>query len=278
LKNLVNKIHQNAQRERDRIGFIATMYANNKFNKKAIDALAEANKAAAKQAGKEIPEDNVSAEYNINGNKSEVILKGITMKDIPVFESITGRKITNNNGVFSMKFPFIGPLYYNSRHQNIDYDFTNLAMAVRASGFSKITMRINYPADEKYAEELGRRQYEAAVKAGFDPNDMGDKDKKAAITIVVNGKEMKAEELFKGHEARLGAIKGVYAKESVIRTKEYNSTSPARHEEFKEFKTAVKNKLEELKQEDLNKANPVVDEKSEKDEQNLDENVSKNEF
>ncbi|WP_419419113.1 hypothetical protein ACNVED_11230 [Legionella sp. D16C41] len=176
----VKDLHELERKENDRIAYFAAMY-NNKQSakmKKAIDDWYEANKG---------PNAPNGASLSINFDKNLAKFKGLKPSNLDLIETITGRKITytkeknkdgKEEGVFTMQLPRFDPTYYYSRSQQIEYDLVSMAQAIRADGNDKITLNIDY-RDEKYALELARKAYEAALKAGFAPED---------IAITVNNK------------------------------------------------------------------------------------------
>ncbi|STX29595.1 coiled coil domain protein [Legionella beliardensis] len=194
----VKQFFDMAEKEYQRISYFAALYHNAKSRdmKLAIDAWYDANHKDTGQAS--------SASVNYNPDKGLATFKGLKFKDLETIQTITGRKVvyTQEDGkdVFTVTLPKIGLFYYNSRHQNLDYDLTSLAQSVRAAGHDTITFNLEYrpsstdPKDQEYARELGRKAYEAALRSGFDPNDPKSKEKN--IVIKVNGKAIEINELF----------------------------------------------------------------------------------
>lgn len=223
-----NSLYQRAEDERRRIAFLATMYESNIHNRNQIDNLSsEKNKRASP----------VGISFNMIDNQSYALFENIRVQDIPTYESITGQIMQQRTEkrkdaktgeetafqVFEMKLPNWGistrGLYYQSRHDNILYDATNIASAVRACGHDSITMSVQHEGkktgkknqpDTEHAMKLGRKAYEAAQRAGFPPE---------KITIKVNGQTKTEAELFHDHPKKLDEIRARYASDTTIREK-----------------------------------------------------------
>ncbi|MDI9819404.1 MULTISPECIES: hypothetical protein [unclassified Legionella] len=187
-------IHRAAQRERDRITYLAAMYEHNKDMRAAIER--EARKHPADPAP--------SIQYNMD--KGKISLRNVKVENLDTIQTITGMKVNYSDGEFSIgssRIEFLKSFF--SRHKRMEYQAQSLAEAVRACGHDSIEMKANHDHDPKKAEEAGRVMYEAAINAGFDPK---------KITIIVNGKQMSDKydpktgevttpgELFKGESAR----------------------------------------------------------------------------
>lgn len=199
----IKDMHNIIQRERDRIAYIAAMRTlkGKEFDKfqEAINRLAEANRTTP--AGP-------AQISTTNPKEGEFSLRGVDIKDLDILQTITGRPIAKNaDGSMSVTLPrwSIDP-YYNSRHQNVDYDFQSLAEAVRACGHDSVTIDIT-EGNEKDADEYARRMYEACINAGFPPEN---------IKVNVNGVERKLTDTIKdGNEKVHGLFAGLperYAK------------------------------------------------------------------
>jgi len=196
----VTNLHKSAQEQRDRIPYLGTMYDHpmSQAMRAEIDRVALLNKKE---------DSGLQVEVNVSPT-GKTILKGVDVKHLQFLQTITGRHIRNNNGVMEMQLPpFYDIGYYYGRHDNISYDLTSLAAGMRACGYTKITMTVtHYNADT--AQEMGRKAYEACLRAGFDHTDA------ANITINVNGEDVKLKELFKNDPARKQA-----AEEAAIQAK-----------------------------------------------------------
>ncbi|MDP1602398.1 MAG: hypothetical protein Q8M03_03950 [Legionella sp.] len=250
----VIKLHRLAQSERDRIALLDIFYKQSKFNQ------AQINKAAEEYRQKNgLPEEDTTVQIGYNPKEGKGTFKGIKPSDLQMIQTITGRKMQydKSSNSFSMTLPKFGLLYYNRPNQQIDYDFTTMAAAVRACGSDTIIMSINYDGDLKadhpngekhsaYAMELGRKQFEAAVKAGFnpkitpDPENPNDPTKATCdIVIKVNGKAVDIKTLF-GHEgSRLQAAQDSYTKEQAQRAA-YTKNPPNIKVETAKYREQVK--------------------------------------
>ena len=255
----ITNLHNCAQSNRDRISYLAIMYENNAFMKKEIDRLARENQE--KNPGIENENPVIALGSSKNGIPI-ALLQGIKVTDMPIIESITGRKIhyDKDSNTFSMELPNVGLFYYNSFNQSVDDDLRSLAQAIRACGYQKITMTVDY-ADEKYAMEIGRKQFEACARTGFDPNpDPNDKDKKVKnITIMVNGKEVSAKDLFKDEPKRLAVIRDTYQKDNEVRASYKDNTFDSKTD-GQNFKKAVTKERERQQAGDAGKFKKAGDE------------------
>ncbi|WP_131782297.1 hypothetical protein [Legionella gresilensis] len=160
------------------------------------------------------------AVISMDGNTGRTKFKGINFKDIEDLQTVTGLDVKHaDDGGFSMEFP---RFRFNSTAAL--YDLTSIAQMVRASGAEKITMKVTHDDPEK-AMELGRKAYEGALLAGFDPNT----DKEKNIAIEVNGKIVKVDELFAKHPHRRKLIE----EKAADMKKQTESFSPALQEQQK---------------------------------------------
>jgi hypothetical protein len=216
LETDIVKLHQDAQNERDRIFFFGQLYKN-KANKEMIDRLAARHGA----------QEPVSMALTEDGN---AIFKGLTVPELKQIQTNSKNTITmGDDGTFSMSLSWFNflPGYEGSAKA----DFINLAESIRACGHTQITMTVDYPLDPERAMELGRLQYEAAVKAGFDPNQKTDpKDPKAKISnikIIVNGEEKTPDKLFEGQGNRLQLANQQFKNDSEKRKNYLNSPQGA---------------------------------------------------
>lgn len=211
IENEVNTLHANAQKERDRIQYLALMYRNNKdeMDKRAA---ALSHPGAATQT-------SISTEYD--PDKRLGTFKGMHPKDFKTLKSVTGADITQPEpGTFTVNFSKTNNFNFDSIGSlgglttTSKADLVNIAEGVRASGYDQITTNIKFPMDQDRAMELGRQAYEAALIAGFNPvaaEDPKDPTKTIPyITITVNGEEKKPEELFANQQDRLTQAKSKY--------------------------------------------------------------------
>ncbi|HAT6979190.1 TPA: hypothetical protein JAN54_13015 [Legionella pneumophila] len=178
----LTQLHKASASESTEYLFLANLYENNKEMRQTLEKL-----YAKERERKGLPPESTTAHVGISAQKID--LSGIKLKDIPVIKSITGREIHQQpDGSFTINMPMINPFYYQDPRQNVKTDLMLLAQAIKASGYDSIEMNCNFPNSEKVAMERGRQAFAACIESGF-PVDK--------ITINVNGKPMKAEELFK---------------------------------------------------------------------------------
>ncbi len=187
----ITNMHTAAQKERDRVTFLATIYNNNEAMKKKIDELYLAN----------LKKEGAHAEISLGqeGKNFRARFKGIDIKDLPLITTVTGKEIKQSPpGSFYIDLPhrWLFANYYHSSNAKLEADMMTLAAAIRASGHSKITMTVDHK-DPDHALELGRKAYEACLETGFEGKN---------ITIKVNGKQMKPDELFQDCPSRLHEI------------------------------------------------------------------------
>ncbi|KTD65015.1 hypothetical protein [Legionella shakespearei] len=180
----LSKLHGSSAEENKQIAFIAHLARLDDTNRKQIEAIAEEMR---KKKGIENPEHRTGVDVNFDEDKTRIT--GIKISDLPHFKTLTGKTIVQNPpGTFSIEMPRIDPLYYQDPRQKPLADMSQIAMAVKASGYDTITMNVNFKGE--LGMERGRQAYEACINQGFDPD---------KIIIKVNGKEMKPDELFKEH-------------------------------------------------------------------------------
>jgi hypothetical protein len=194
-------LHDHANLEIDRIAFFSRSYNNNKAMREEIERMHQANLESQKDAAP--PQVTLQQQ----GNRGKALFKGLSVKDMKIVETLTGRKINKGeDGTFSMDLPnrIFSPLYYASSEDKMRQDFMGLVGAVRAAGHKGISLDINN-SDPKQAEEMARKAYEACLLTGFDPKD---------IEINVNGVKKGAEkgkslesELFANRPNELQRIK-----------------------------------------------------------------------
>ena len=116
------------------------------------------------------------------------------LKKLKKARTDSGILINNNEGVFSIKLPhrIIGdPRYYLSAKDNIKQDMKCLAAMVHLSGSKTIIMTVRH-ADDKYAQYLARKAYEACRAEGFD-------EKNITIKIAGQQKDISIAQLFSNH-------------------------------------------------------------------------------
>ncbi|TIE05537.1 hypothetical protein DIZ66_13385 [Legionella pneumophila] len=192
----LNQLHKASASESSEYLFLANLYENNKEMRQTLEKL-----YAKERQRKGLPPESTTVQVGISENKID--LNGIKLKDIPVIKSITGREIHQQpDGSFAIQMPMINPFYYQDPRQNVKTDMMLIAQAIKASGYDSIEMNCNFPNSEKVAMERGRQAFAACIEAGF-PVDK--------ITINVNGKPMKADELFKEHPKTYQDVKDIKA-------------------------------------------------------------------
>lgn len=242
----IEALHKAANQRRDEINTLSILYRN-AVNKKIIDELAAKYRAAN-------PENNatsVEKDYE-DFEPGLATFKGVNTSDMSHIKSPSGLDIQydKKNKSYSVSLPKFGFLYYNERNQNIDDDFTASASLVKNDGADAIEMTVDYN-DQDYAMELGRRQYEAACRVGFDPSQIDDpKDPKVKIChikVIVNGKHVPTDELFKGCEHRKNT-----ANETAKNYKPHAIAYDKSSNIHKESDTVLKHDVNEQREERLN--------------------------
>lgn len=178
LNTSVTKFYDVLDQEFDRIALLGDRYERDRQMRAAIDELAKQRKL------NEPRPPGTGATATINVDQAEARLKGIKIQDLDQINTLTGRPLTKNtDGSYSMKLSKDW-IYFDGKarslSKSVEKDLSSLAHTIKATGADTITMEINETNPEK-AKELGKKAYEASVKAGFDPKD---------INIVVNGKSL----------------------------------------------------------------------------------------
>lgn len=187
----LSKLHGSSAEENKQIAFIAHLAKLDDTNRKQIEDI-----AAQMRKTKGIEEPNRRTGVSVNYDEDKAKITGIKISDLPHFKTLTGKTIVQNPpGTFVMEMPRIDPLYYQDPRQKPLADMTHIAQAVKASGYDSITMDVNFKGE--LGMERGRQAYEACVRQGFELD---------KITVKVNGKEMKPDELFKGHSETYGKL------------------------------------------------------------------------
>jgi hypothetical protein len=211
-------LHKAAAAEQSELLFIANLHKNNKEMRQRIIDIAEQKRQKAIQEaiarGETPPPSPPTVTATIGASANGMVLSGITMADIGTIKTLSGKydivPVPGQAGSYTMDMgmTLFNPRYYQDPRQNVLADFTLMAQAVRASGFEKIKLEMDFDPQE-VALERARQAYEAAVNSGFPPQ-KGDKSDKNPdnIVIMVNGKEMRVNEIFKGHEGELQRIHG----------------------------------------------------------------------
>ncbi|MCL9682546.1 hypothetical protein [Legionella maioricensis] len=217
-------LHKAAAAEQSELLFIANLHKNNAEMRQRIIDIAEQKRQKAIQdaiaKGETPPPSPPAVTATIGASANGLVLSGITMADIGTIKTLSGKydivPVPGQAGSYTMDMgssalfgaTLFNPGYYQDPRQNVLADFTLMAQAVRASGYEKIKLEMDFEPEE-VAKERARQAYEAAINTGF-PRQVSPKSDKNPdnIVIMVNGKEMRADELFKGHESELQRIHG----------------------------------------------------------------------
>ncbi len=143
-----------------------------------------------KDAKNDLPE-GAMASMTLSDTNDSALLEGINIDDFKKFYSATGRVIDHNkeDGSFRITLPnhFFRPDYYSDPNNNTKKDIASIVEKIKAQGHTAITISIEHKTPE-HALELARESYEAALEAGFEPQN---------INIHMNGKKMTQDDLFK---------------------------------------------------------------------------------
>ena len=171
-----------------RIAYLAGQYNNHKKMQQDINNKHEENKAKHHPG---------PATVSFQEETNTALFEGVNIDDFKKLYSATGRTITVNkeDGSFTMSLPnhFFRADYYSNPNHNSKRDIASIVEAIRAQGHDSITMNIDQKNPE-HALEFARQAYEACLEAGFEPKN---------INIVMNGKKMTTDELFKDCRERL---------------------------------------------------------------------------
>lgn len=173
----IKEMHLEAQKERDRVSYLANLYNNNKNMQEIISQTAEdlAKKDRAK--------------VTLDPKNKTVIFQGLDVASLPMLQTITGRQITHDkkNNTFTMQLPnrLLSSSYYRGSLNRMRGDMLSIAQAVKACGHEYITMSVQH-TDPEHAKELALEAFMAAREAGYDTS---------KITIEVNGKKTPVGEL-----------------------------------------------------------------------------------
>ncbi|MBI2786507.1 MAG: hypothetical protein HYX60_09500 [Legionella longbeachae] len=124
-------------------------------------------------------------------NTRDGTISTLNPDDLNFIISLTGQKINHDkaNGLWTVNLSnrIASPFYYASFQSCPKTDMLTMAQLVRASGFERITMIVNFD-DESTRKQRAREAYEACLESGFEP----DKIK----LVDGNNKEIKPEEIF----------------------------------------------------------------------------------
>jgi hypothetical protein len=179
-------LHSASAKEMDHLLFVANLYKNNQKMREQFAATVGTRGPVSISIG--------------DKERDKAIISGIKPEDITVIESLTGKQITKkSDDTFSMQFgmKLFHPKYYLDPRNNVEGDLMLMAQAVKACGYSSITMNVNFE-NTTVAQERAKQAYKACIDSGFDPE---------KIAIKVNGKLVKTDELFKDSPRELNALK-----------------------------------------------------------------------
>lgn len=192
----LKKLNDAAAAEINQLLFIANLYKNtgDAVMRQTILSLSAANAAKKQQAG------IANGEVVVQDNAGQMSLHGVTMNDIKTIHSITGKQIVNQNGVYTiqhdMRWWGLAALYYLDPRNNTQHDADLMAAAVKANGFDRIKVEVNYDNPE-VAAQRAKQSYAAAIKAGFAPD---------KIKVIINGSECKPNDIFKDNPEKLATL------------------------------------------------------------------------
>ncbi|MFY7698051.1 MAG: hypothetical protein ACOVQX_04465 [Legionella sp.] len=180
LDESIKNNHREAQKERDRITLLATIYHHNKKMRNKID---------------ELYAQNIHAGINQDATIISDRFKKIKLEAFPKLLTETGRElITNPDGSMSLqiKIGFFSGI--ESTDSKLKNDLMSLALAFKSKGKEEVTLKVDH-ADEKIATKLACELYNACLAVGYD---------ESKIKINVKGKEKKIEEIFSDSNTLLG--------------------------------------------------------------------------
>jgi hypothetical protein len=189
----------------------------------------------------ELSRKSQSSPVEVSIDNETLSLKGIDIDDLQVLRSATGREITNTNGTLSMQIPdhFWSFAYHANSDDKLKLDIMSLVKGIQAKGRDKITFNIS-GMDADNAKECAMKAYEAAIEAGFKPEN---------IVVRIEGQDKKPEDIFSGgNEYRLELAKNTF--------KEYDQSRKERQEKRRatsEHKTeilAIKDAAQKLRPKD----------------------------
>jgi len=231
----LNTLHKACAKESKQLLFVANLHKNNKEMKLIIDELAQAKRSKNPEI--------TTLEVGIH----QISLAGITIDDIAdkhgmsagikSIKSVTGSDIiydpADKSFTLNMSMRIFNPLYYLDWRQNEKADMLLIAQGIRASGFEKIKMSVQFE-DKEVAMAKARQSFAACIETGFPPEN---------ITIDVNGESMKVDDLFKEKPNLLKELQTKSAK--IIEELAQTRTAPATAKNT----AAIKDKLTTIKQE-----------------------------
>ncbi len=165
---------------------------NDEIKKQLNAARAETARLAFVNLLKELGDKEMLKLLNITDNQQGITATAAgdlpnsktIQQNIKQFQTNSGRTITQTeDNSYAMKIPTRNNIFYhNGRQDYLLGDLQTLALAVRASGHSKITMEFN-GTNEKDMELIAQKAYDACIRTGFQGGVNGD------ISFKLNGVE-----------------------------------------------------------------------------------------
>ncbi|KTC84866.1 hypothetical protein [Legionella brunensis] len=239
----IKDIVTESNKEKQRIAVVAA--ARTLQGKEFIELQNEINRLA-KENNAQAPRGPLHVTRNKDTGSTNI--RGVNPLDFEKWKTITGRDVTiNKDGSLQMTLPKWGLGYYNSRHQNVDYDFQSMAELARACGHEEITIDVTYDSkldkDGKEADEYGRRMYEACINAGFEPEKITVKVNgvERKLTDVVDKEGKKAPGLFDGEPERLQKTRNIAKALKEEREKDLKEPEPTDLAKFKDELNTLRN-------------------------------------
>ncbi|MGC1182687.1 hypothetical protein [Legionella sp.] len=166
------QLHNTSTRQRQAFLFIASLHKNDANMQREIEKIADANRNLYSAQNMEVA---------FGADKKDIF--SVNLDQLKFIQLIGGGEIRRASEQpisyqLDMGMRLFNPRYYlNDRASR---DMLILAQAIRASGSSSITMKLDF-SNQKIAEQRGREAYEACIKAGFPPE---------KIKLNINGKLM----------------------------------------------------------------------------------------
>lgn len=229
----MNTLHKAVGKQQSDFLFIANLHKNNSYMRQTLiqmgDKIRDTEFQSAKAARDEENRQRLSQEpplpalpdleppatsVTFNMGPRDMSLVGVSVKDLDVIKSMTGKEIKHDKSSNSFEIEMGATLwdwkYYQDPRQTVEADMLLMAQAIRACGHDKIVLNLDYDNPEE-ALLRGRQAYNAAIEAGFAPEDIVVKIKGEEFTVGKDkdGKQvdMVASRLFKDQGQELGLIR-----------------------------------------------------------------------
>lgn len=207
----------------------------------------------------------------VDYNNDGMSISAIDPNDLDFIVSLTGKTIKkkeNEPGVWTIEWPprIYDPAYYLGFDQKPKVDLLTAAQAVKASGFSSITMKVTFSDPDTQKKRL-RQAYEACLEADF------------PYTKIENGKEIKHIKLIDGNTGKEVDPKTLF---NPTELKLLHDEADARRKKLDDMKKSVPTKAqsEQVTQEmrtelrdNRNKAKPDEEKITEQAEKELEEEI-----